>query len=156
MTGMLTSMPGHLLRRCQQIGVAIFLEECAEFELTPLQFAVLQTLANGGAQDQVSLGGATAMDRSSIALVVGKLERRKLVRRVRSKQDQRAKIVSISAKGKDLLRRVLPAVEAAQQRIFAPLDSAESSQLLALLLKLAEGNNTLSRAPQKLRRRSAA
>jgi len=145
----LTRMPGHLLRRCQQIAIAIFLEECAVHELTPLQFAVLQTLASGGAQDQVTLGGATAMDRSSTAMVVRKLEQRGLLQRSRSSEDQRAKIVRISADGQKLLAAALPAVKAAQQRIVAPLDKTETQQLMALLQKLAEGNNASSRAPEK-------
>lgn len=151
----LASMPGHLLRRCQQIGVAIFLEACSEFDLTPLQFAVLQTLINDGAQDQVTLGGATAMDRTTTALLVRNLEQRGLIRRAKSKQDQRAKIVSISAAGKKLLNAALPAVEAAQQRILAPLSEGESGQLMQLLEKLAENNNALSRAPARSHRGSA-
>ena len=87
-------MAGHLLRRCHQIAAAIFLDECAAFELTPLQFAVLDSLLGDGPQDQVTLGGAVALDRSTISLVIGKLEQRGLVRRARSAQDQRAKIVS--------------------------------------------------------------
>ncbi len=142
-------MPGHLLRRCHQIGVAIFLEECAAFKLTPLQFAILQTLQGNGPLDQVSLGGITAMDRTSIAMMVGKLEQRGLLRRDRSQQDQRAKIVSITSAGEKLVRAALPAVSEAQARILAPLDAKEGKQLLVLLAKLAEGNNAASRAPQK-------
>ena len=151
----LESMPGHLLRRCHQIGVAIFLEACAEHDLTPLQFAVLQTLVNDGAQDQVTLGGATAMDRTSIALLVRNLEQRGLLKREKSSRDQRAKIVTITAAGRKLLKTALPAVEAAQQRILAPLDQAEADRLLELLGKLAENNNALSRAPARSQRRSA-
>ena len=151
----LSSMPGHLLRRCQQIGVAIFLEACAEYDLTPLQFALLQALVNDGAQDQVTLGGATALDRTTIALLVRNLEQRGLLRRAKSRLDQRAKIVTISAAGKKLLKAALPAVEAAQQRILAPLSDVESRQLLKLLEKLAENNNALSRAPARAQRRSA-
>ncbi len=151
----LESMPGHLLRRCHQIGVAIFLEACAEYDLTPLQFAVLQTLVNDGAQDQVTLGGATAMDRTSIALLVRNLEQRGLLKREKSSRDQRAKIVTITAAGRKLLKTALPAVEAAQKRILAPLDQAEAARLLELLGKLAENNNALSRAPARSLRRSA-
>jgi hypothetical protein len=39
-------MPG-LLRCCHQIGVAIFLEECRAFDLTPQQFGVLAVLRPG-------------------------------------------------------------------------------------------------------------
>lgn len=149
MSAEFSGMPGHLLRRCQQIGVAIFLEECDGLELTPLQFAVLQALASRGALDQVSLAGLTAMDRSSTAQVVGKLEQRELIGRQRSRADQRAKIVRITARGKQLLAAALPRVQAAQQRIVAPLDAAEREQLMALLKKLADGNNASSRAPAR-------
>ena len=87
------------------------------------------------------------MDRSSTAQVVGKLEQRKLLQRERSQTDQRAKIVSITAEGTQLLATALPRVKAAQQRIVAPLNTPEQVQLMTLLKKLAEGNNASSRAP---------
>ncbi len=148
-------MPGHLLRRCHQIAVAIFLDECERFDLTPLQFAVLDSLMHDGAQDQVTLGGAAALDRTTISLVIRKLEERRLVHREKSTHDQRAKIVSITAAGKYLVNEARQAVASAQQRIVAPLDDTETDQLLRLLEKLADGNNALSRAPEKTQRRSA-
>jgi DNA-binding MarR family transcriptional regulator len=148
-------MAGHLLRRCHQIAVAIFLDECAQFELTPLQFAVLDSLHTNGAQDQVTLGGVAALDRTTISLVIRKLEQRCLVRRSKSAQDQRAKIVTITAAGRKLVTAALDAVLIAQQRIVAPLDDDETQRLLQLLEKLAQGNNALSRAPEKMRRHSA-
>jgi DNA-binding MarR family transcriptional regulator len=148
-------MPGHLLRRCHQIAVAVFLDECAPFDLTPLQFAVLDALATDGPQDQVTLGGAVALDRTTISTVIRNLEQRRLLRRDRSARDQRAKIVTINAAGKKLLQQALDAVAAAQARIVAPLDAEETRQLLALLEKLATGNNTLSRAPERTQRETA-
>lgn len=149
MAARFTAMPGHLLRRCHQIAVAIFLDACAAFDLTPLQFAVLESLGNDGPQDQVTLGGATALDRTTITVVLRNLERRGLLRREKSSRDLRSKVVTISARGERLLRDALPSVEAAQQRILAPLDAAETVELLALLDKLARNNNDLSRAPQR-------
>lgn len=142
-------MPGNLLRRCQQIAVALFLDECNAYDLTPLQFAVLSTLASRGAQDQVTLGGATALGRTTITVVVRKLEERGLLGRDKSARDQRSKIVSITAAGLELVQAVLPAVGVVQQRILAPLSEAESAQFLALLAKLADANNSYSRAPIK-------
>ena len=155
MTSRIEHMMGHLLRRCHQIAVAIFHDECERYDLTPLQFAVLDCLLANGPQDQVTLGGAAALDRTTISLVIRKLEQRKLVRREKSGHDQRAKIVTITAAGKYLIAEALAAVEVAQQRIVAPLDDVETGQLLRLLEKLANGNNALSRAPEKLRQRSA-
>jgi MarR family transcriptional regulator, lower aerobic nicotinate degradation pathway regulator len=149
-------MPGHLLRRCHQIAGAIFLDECELLELTPLQFAVLDSLLHEGPQDQVTLAGAAALDRTTISLVIRKLEARGLVRRAKSAQDQRANIVKITAVGKKLCRRALPAIEAAQQRIVEPLNGEETETLLRLLEKLSAGNNRYSRAPAKTQRRKAA
>lgn len=146
------ALPGHLLRRCHQIAVAIFLDECSVYDLTPLQFAVLIVLAEQGPQDQVSLGGETALDRTTITVVVRNLEERGLILRDKSGRDQRSKIVSITAAGQALLNQVLPAVQHAQDRIMAPLTPEEGAQLLNLLEKLAEGNNALSRAPVRKRK----
>jgi DNA-binding MarR family transcriptional regulator len=149
MTARFAAMPGHLLRRCQQIAVAIFLDACAEFDLTPLQFAVLESLCNDGPQDQVTLGGTTAMDRTTITVVLRNLEGRGLLRREKSRRDQRSKIVTVTSAGKRLLEAALPAVEAAQRRITAPLDADEAERLLELLEKLAKNNNAFSRAPER-------
>ena len=45
--GSLTSLwerPGYLIRRLHQIHVAIFLDECAEYGITPVQYAVMTAL----------------------------------------------------------------------------------------------------------------
>jgi len=149
MTARFAAMPGHLLRRCQQIAVAIFLDACADFDLTPLQFAVLECLDSDGPQDQVTLGGATALDRTTITVLLRNLERRGLVRRDKSRRDQRSKLVSLTPAGVRLLDAALPAVEAAQRRIVAPLDAEETERLLELLEKLAKDNNAYSRAPER-------
>ncbi|WP_245441339.1 MarR family winged helix-turn-helix transcriptional regulator [Neorhizobium sp. T7_12] len=144
------SMPGHLLRRCHQIGVAIFLDECRAYELTPLQFGVLSALDGFGPMDQARLGGVTALDRTTTIVVLTKLEERGLVTRVPSKKDKRAKIVAITEAGRRTLADILPSVAEVQRRILAPLNGRERSQLLSLLRKMAEGNNSLSRAPYKI------
>lgn len=143
-------MPGHLLRRCHQIGVAVFLEQCRPFDLTPLQFSMLAALDRFGPMDQARLGGVTALDRTTIVVVIGKLEERGLITRVASDKDRRAKIVAITPAGRQVCAEVLPSVQAAQQRMLEPLTGEERTQLRALLKKMADGNNTLSRAPHRL------
>lgn len=148
--GSFLAMPGHLLRRCHQIGVAVFLDECRAFDLTPLQFSVLSALDGFGPMDQARLGGVTALDRTTVIVVLTKLEERGLVTRVPSKKDKRAKIVAITEAGRRTLADVLPSALEAQKRMLGPLNGREQAQLLTLLRKMAEGNNSLSRAPHKL------
>jgi len=148
----LAALPGHLLRRCHQISVALFLDECDGLDLTPLQFAVLRTLAVEGPLDQATLGGMAALDRTTVAVVIGKLEARQMLRRAPSAKDRRAKIVSITERGRRLLARAAPAVARAQERTIAPLDADEAAEFLRLLRKLADANNACSRAPMRRRR----
>mgnify|MGYP001502634449 FL=1 len=143
----LRDAPGHLMRRCQQIAVSVFLDECRDWDLTPLQFAVLVALYRDGPEDQMRLGGALALDRTTIGVVVKKLEERGLVARSVSEKDRRSKPVSITADGLAHLLDVLPAAETAQDRMLAPLSAAERRQFVSLLQKMADGNNDESRAP---------
>ena len=145
------AMPGHLLRRCHQISVAIFLAECARFDLTPLQFVTLVALARSGPLEQVALGGMTALDRTTTAVVIKKLESRGLATKQPSPADRRSKLVAITGAGRALLDEVLPAAEAVQDRILSPLTARERTLLLRLLDKIAWENNELSRAPYRVR-----
>jgi DNA-binding MarR family transcriptional regulator len=142
-------MPGHLLRRCHQIAVAIFLDECHAYDLTPLQYVALAALAAHGRLDKAAIGDATALDRTTVAVVVKNLEGRGCVVTRPSEYDRRAKLIEITDSGRDLLSSVQADVARAQERTIAPLTLGERSELMRLLRKIADGNNLLSRAPRR-------
>lgn len=148
----LIKMPGHLLRRCHQIGVAIFLDECREADLTPLQFVTLTALATHGALDKATIGGVVALDRTTVAVVVRNLEERGLVTSRPSEEDRRAKLIDITEAGVALLATVDEDVKRSQARILAPLSPEEREELVRLLTKMSSKNNLLSRAPHRLPR----
>ena len=126
------------------------MDECRPWDLTPLQFGVLVELNRHGPDDQVGLGGALALDRTTISVVVKNLEERGLVERTVSEKDRRSKPVSITKEGTFLIRAALPAAENAQDRMLAPLSEAERANFMRLLGKMANGNNSESRAPLRL------
>jgi DNA-binding MarR family transcriptional regulator len=142
---------GHLLRRCHQIAVGIFLDQCQAFDLTPPQYVTLSALATHGPLDKATIGDVVALDRTTIAVVVKNLEERGFVTTRPSDLDRRSKLVKITAKGINLLPSVQIEVAKAQERTMSPLAPKERVELLRLLRKIAEENNLLSRAP--LRRR---
>jgi MarR family transcriptional regulator, lower aerobic nicotinate degradation pathway regulator len=146
------AMPGHLLRRCQQIAVAIFLDECRGADLTPLQFVTLDTLSRQGALDKATLGGEVALDRTTVAVVAKNLEERGLVSSRDSEEDRRARLIEITQAGKALVDEVTSDVMRAQQRILSPLGPREQAEFVRLLTKMADTNNMLSRAPQRPKR----
>jgi DNA-binding MarR family transcriptional regulator len=141
--------PGHLLRRCHQIAVAIFLDECQGYDLTPPQYAVLTALATHGPLDKATIGGVTALDRTTVAVVVKNLIESGLLASRASGQDRRATRNQISPKGLARLRAMQDAAARAQERTLAPLAPRERKELVRLLSKLADANNLLSRAPHR-------
>lgn len=143
----LQRLPGHYIRRLQQIAVALFMEETEPFGLTPVQFAALAAVRRDPGIDQRTLARTIGFDTSTIGGVVDRLERRGLMRRVTSPEDRRARRLEVTTEGRAVLREILPAVLRAQRRILAPLEAAERRAFVRALKVLVESNNTASRAP---------
>ncbi len=145
--------PGHLLRRCQQRAVEIFMEEIGPTRLTPRQFALLLTLAQRPGLTQTELVEETGIDRSTVGDMIDRLVGRGLVRRRRSGRDQRANTLAILPAGAAALKESLPAVERAQLRIMAPLPPASRNAFLAALRLMATDSSTLVNEERPARRR---
>lgn len=143
----LPDMPGHLIRRLQQIALALFLEQAKAFDFTPVQYAALVAIGNNPGLDQTTLCNAIALDRSTIGDVVGRLEKKGLIRRANGSADRRTKSLHITASGSRLIRDIEPAVQATQRLILAPLKPSERSAFMAMLKRLVHLNNEHSRAP---------
>ncbi len=146
----LYAKPGHLIRRAQQIAVAIFMEECGRFDLTPVQYAALVAIGDHPGVDATRLSALVAFDRSTLGNVLERLEAKGLIERLGSAEDKRVKRLRLTREGVRLLREVEPAVLRAQQRILAPLKPQDRRRLAALLAELVELNNDASRAPLRL------
>jgi DNA-binding MarR family transcriptional regulator len=143
----LYAAPGHLIRRCQQIAVAIFMEETRDFDLTPVQYAALVVVRAQPGVDQTRLVNLIALDRSTIGNVVTRLESKKLIARRPGTLDKRTKRLYPTALGGTTLDAITGAVAAAQRRILTPLSPAERRQFMSMLTRLVDINNVHSRAP---------
>lgn len=144
------SKPGHLIRRLQQIGSAIFMAETAGFEITPVQYSALLAVRNHPRIDQTTLMEIIAFDRSTIGEVLGRLETKQLVKRTVAKSDRRARTLLITPAGRRLLSILTPKVNNAQKRIMAPLTSVERAYFMQIMKRLVDLNNDHSRAPLKI------
>lgn len=113
--------PGHLLRRCQQRAIELFVEEVGRRGPTPRQFALLLTVAQTPGLSQTELVAATGIDRSTVADMLDRLARRGLVKRSRASGDQRANTLTITPEGLALTQRTLGPALRAQARIMDPL-----------------------------------
>ena len=136
--------PGHLIRRAQQLAVAIFMEETAGHDATPVQFAILNALIDDPGEDQVTLSNRVAFDPATLGSVVGRIEAKGWVTRKADRGDKRRKLLWITPEGEKVALGMKRAVSKAQQRIVAPLETAERLQLSALLAKLVSGHEDLA------------
>lgn len=149
LTTTLWDRPGYLVRRLHQIHVAIFLEECAAFNITPVQYAVITALLNVPDADQITIAQEAGIDRTNVADVLSRLEQRGLVIRKRGAADRRMRIASLTAEGTRIGREMEQASLRAQARFMAPLSPEKHARLMALMTELVEANNEFSRAPAR-------
>lgn len=147
----LSDRPGFLIRRLHQIHVALFLEECAAFGITPVQYSVMTALERAGPLDQASLGREIGIDRANATDVVRRLEERGLLRRSAHAEDSRVKLCSLTTAGRSLNRRMRSAVERAHARTIDALPERARAAFVASLRKLVEINNDRGRTELKLR-----
>jgi DNA-binding MarR family transcriptional regulator len=139
--------PGYLFRRMQQIAVALFVEECRAFELTPVQYAALVAIHTHPGIDATRLSAVIAFDRSTLGSVIERLEAKNLIERKPSGGDKRVKLLYLTRPGTAVLRDIMASVERAQARMLQPLKPADRKTLLALLTQLVDLNNESSRVP---------
>src|SRR3954447_14131513 len=85
--------PGYLFRRMQQIAVAIFVEECSAYDLTPVQVAALVAIQTHPGIDATRLPAVIAFDRSTLGNVIERLETKEYIERKPSPEDKRIKVL---------------------------------------------------------------
>jgi len=139
--------PGYLFRRMQQIAVAIFVEECRAYDLTPVQYAALVAIRTQPGIYVTRLSAVIAFDRSTLGSVIERLETKQYIERKPAREDKRVKLLHLTKKGSALLRNIVPLVDRAQARMLQPLKQADRKTLLALLTQLVDLNNEASRVP---------
>ncbi|RJF92280.1 MarR family winged helix-turn-helix transcriptional regulator [Noviherbaspirillum saxi] len=142
----LYAQPGHLLRRAQQISASLFFDEI-DADITPIQYAVLHTLMEHPGIDQVSVAGLVAIDTSTAATVIVRLEQRGLLTREVHAVDRRLRVVNLTKAGEKLLVSLIPAIHRLHQKILEPFTVTEAQQFMKLLHKLVHLQNEQSRAP---------
>jgi DNA-binding MarR family transcriptional regulator len=128
--------PAHVIRRAHQRATLRFQQVMAGEDLSPTQFAALATILKHGEVSQNHLGRLTAMDPSTISIVVRKLLKNGLITRSASDTDQRLSMIALTDKGtKYTLDRLDRSVEVGR-RFLSPLSPPEQVMLLRLLNRI--------------------
>jgi DNA-binding MarR family transcriptional regulator len=137
-TDRLNRSPVHLLHRAGQSAGDIFHAEMKVGGLTPRQLAVLFTVSQKEGLSQTGLVERTGVDRSTLADIVRRLQRKGLLQRRRTREDARAYAVKLTEEGRRVLRTAEPLARKVDERILEALPAKQREQFVDDLLAIAE------------------
>lgn len=108
------------------------------------QARVFQRIAPGGSR-LAELAGAAQVSKQTVGSIVDQLERSGYVRRVPDPSDARARLVTVTAKGQELVEISLPVVREVEAAWAAHLGAARTRQLREALTALREITDPFAR-----------
>jgi len=106
------------------------------FALKMPEWRVITVLAESNELTQQEIVGLTQMDKVTVSRAAQVLERRELLRRVPSAEDARSLRLSLTATGRDLYRRVVPAALELEAEVREGMSDREVEALKGLLRRL--------------------
>jgi MarR family 2-MHQ and catechol resistance regulon transcriptional repressor len=127
----------------------------AETGIDETDFRILEVLLNKGPLPVNTIGPKVNLTPGSISTAVDRLVDRELVSRVESTEDRRIRVVSLTAKGKELIAPIFRKHAAEIKNIFANASPKELRSLEATLKKIGKRAESLSGSgnPTSLRQR---
>ncbi|MEH2472116.1 DNA-binding MarR family transcriptional regulator [Nitrobacteraceae bacterium AZCC 2161] len=150
----LWSRPGFLVRRLHQISVAIFLEEMASLEITPVQYGALMIVAANPGIDQSALAAELGVDRANAGDVLARLSKGGYLTRQPSSIDRRFIQVGITEEGTLLLAQAADRAKRAQDRLLRPLAPKDRKTFVAMMNQIIGASNHVGRATLRLKKQS--
>ncbi len=143
------------MRRAEQYAAEAFMRLGLPDGITLRQTVVLAAIAESEGRSQSELVRATGIDRSTLADMIARMEKRGLILRSTAEDDGRAKAVMLSTAGRGRLEMALPALRAADDALLAaiPADQRRAFRqtLIALAKSVDEPSPETEGAPAKQR-----
>ena len=122
-----------LLHRANQVATQRFADALGDGELTARQVQVLAAIEANEGLSQTRIVAETDIDRSTLADIVRRLQKRRLIERRRTKDDARAYAVKLTAAGREELANSQPALGSVEKGLLSALPAKQRSELLSLL-----------------------
>jgi DNA-binding MarR family transcriptional regulator len=100
-------------------------------------YIVLSRLSDEPRRGQAALAAEIGADKTRLIDVLDDLQERGLIRRDPDPGDRRARLLSLTAKGRRLRERVRRAIRAEEERVLAALPAPERAAFLRALQRLS-------------------
>ena len=139
--GLLKNLVGFNLRLSYNRAAQLFSQAFTSLDLAPIQFAALEYISRNAGCSQKEI--ATHIETAPPALVgpLERLERRRLILRVREESDRRLACVSLTEEGKVFLLEARQRVQDVDRALVETLNKEERKTLLTLLHKILDNQS---------------
>ena len=127
---------GYLLIKIGDVVWDIVEDALAPLDLKPRHFNVLASIGLEKSFSQRDLADLHNLDPNTIVSLLYDLESAGLVTRKRSEQDRRRHEMTLTPKGKRVLKRAYDLLDAAEREFFAPLSGREGTALHEMIHRL--------------------
>jgi MarR family transcriptional regulator, temperature-dependent positive regulator of motility len=144
MSNSLDSSLLHTLHRASQAAGEAFAREQTASDLTPRQYALLAALHDKEGESQRCLVDTTGIDRSTVADVVRRLQKKGFLTRKRTKRDARTNEFRLTHEGRQHLRETAAVVARTEARLMASLDTRQRQDLQRFLKAVTTAASALS------------
>jgi DNA-binding MarR family transcriptional regulator len=131
-----------------QCASNVFATEQGDANLTPRQVSVLLTVASNEGLSQTEIVERTGIDRSTLADVVQRLQKKGLLHRRRTQKDARAYAVKLTDGGRRVLRVAEPLMRRVDERILSVLPAKERDSFMTSLKAIVGALEALEANPR--------
>jgi len=107
-------------------------------------FAVLEVLLHKGPLPVNTIGAKVLLTSGSITSAIHRLEKQRLVQRMKGKEDARVVIVHLTDSGRELIEKAFARHAEDLEEIFAGLTTAERTQFAKLMKKIRTQSQKLN------------
>jgi DNA-binding MarR family transcriptional regulator len=139
----------HQLRRVEQLASDRFAKLVGENSLTLRQYEVLTAANEKPGLSQSDLVVATGIDRSTLADMMNRMEKRGWIARVTSEKDARANAVTLTPAGLSSFHTAIQHARAADAAILDALSRPKAKAFEATLHKLVKAADAANAAAQR-------
>jgi DNA-binding MarR family transcriptional regulator len=134
----LTGKPSWLITQLAMHARRLVADGHAEAGAGAYHYRVLAALQEFGASSQADLARRGKLDRSDVVAAVNELAERGFVERTPDPDDRRRNVVRLTRAGAQQLRRMDRSLDKVQDRLLAPLSTADRQALVRLLTRLLD------------------
>lgn len=137
--GPLEDFIGFHLRLAQEASFRAFAQRVGDRRLRPSRFAIMALIAENPGITQTALSQASARDKSTLTTALDDLVARGLVLRGRAASDRRSYALDLTARGRQVLARLMRHAEAHDRTLDELVGAAGKAELLRLLRCIIRG-----------------